>query len=352
MLRWRSGAGAGSTSGRHVGYGWVAIRSPTSSSAARLLPPGSPCRINSKGSVWGFHAGANWQSSAWVGGLEIDLSGTNIKGSSSVSASFTEAPASVSIGITQTDKSACSGRLAPARVSGVARRAALRHRRPRLDPFVEDRTETISFRETPDAPPGCDSRDREPVGASAPSGVGVEAKLWDSNWLARVEYLHDDISTRAVLQATAASEPRPSDGRMWSAPAGLQVQVQASSVCRPARAAMPVKGPRAAAVVWSWERLLPRQPRRLWMGTQPVQRSGGDNPDSDRDRFQRLCRWLPSRRQLASGAWVGGLEVDLSAPASKGQRRAPEPGAGARTVTVADKFDLLGSAIARLRYLV
>lgn len=79
--------------GGHVGYGWG--RDPFTDFIFGGKAPASGITlsgINSKGSVWGFHAGANWQSGAWVGGLEIDLSGTNIKGSSSVSASFTEPP--------------------------------------------------------------------------------------------------------------------------------------------------------------------------------------------------------------------------------------------------------------------
>src|SRR5450432_1050678 len=39
--------------------------------------------IDPKGFLGGFQAGANWQSGAWVSGLEIDLSGTDIKGSTS-----------------------------------------------------------------------------------------------------------------------------------------------------------------------------------------------------------------------------------------------------------------------------
>ncbi|HWF96178.1 MAG TPA: hypothetical protein VG291_14580 [Xanthobacteraceae bacterium] len=42
-------------------------------------------RFGSKGFLGGFQAGANWQSGAVVGGLEIDLSGTDITGSKSSS---------------------------------------------------------------------------------------------------------------------------------------------------------------------------------------------------------------------------------------------------------------------------
>ena len=37
--------------------------------------------INSKGGVFGAHAGHNWQYGSVVAGFEIDLSFTNIKGS-------------------------------------------------------------------------------------------------------------------------------------------------------------------------------------------------------------------------------------------------------------------------------
>ena len=60
--------------------------------------------IKSKGPVWGFQAGANWQAGAWVGGLEIDLSGTNIKGSTSVSSTLTDGDVTASTTTTQTDK--------------------------------------------------------------------------------------------------------------------------------------------------------------------------------------------------------------------------------------------------------
>ena len=40
--------------------------------------------VRSSGYVAGFQAGGNWQSGSYVGGLEIDLSKTEIKGAASV----------------------------------------------------------------------------------------------------------------------------------------------------------------------------------------------------------------------------------------------------------------------------
>ena len=55
----------------------------TSSSAARLLRTSPDCALTSTPTacVAGFQAGHNWQVKNWVGGLEIDLSASGIKGS-------------------------------------------------------------------------------------------------------------------------------------------------------------------------------------------------------------------------------------------------------------------------------
>ena len=61
--------------------------------------------INSNGFLGGFHAGANVQHGPWVGGLEIDLSGTNIKGSTSSTGTIEINPGdTLATTFTQTDK--------------------------------------------------------------------------------------------------------------------------------------------------------------------------------------------------------------------------------------------------------
>ena len=68
--------------GGHAGYGWG--RDPRSDAifGEKVVEIGAlPAGIDSRGFVAGFQAGANWQTGAWVSGLEIDLSGTGIKGS-------------------------------------------------------------------------------------------------------------------------------------------------------------------------------------------------------------------------------------------------------------------------------
>ncbi len=65
--------------GGHGGYGWKKNDIQEVISTAPLLTLGG---IDSKGWVYGGHAGYNWQYGPWVGGLEIDLSATDIRGSS------------------------------------------------------------------------------------------------------------------------------------------------------------------------------------------------------------------------------------------------------------------------------
>ena len=74
--------------GAHAGYGWA--NDPTQVMAqpdtfGPGLIPTMMGGVNSRGYIAGFQAGANWQSGAFVGGLEIDLSKTEIKGSASAS---------------------------------------------------------------------------------------------------------------------------------------------------------------------------------------------------------------------------------------------------------------------------
>jgi outer membrane immunogenic protein len=71
--------------GAHGGYGWG--HDPfTSTTKLDTFAPGPITfgGIDSKGYVAGGHAGYNWQYGAIVGGLEIDMSSTGIKGTNTV----------------------------------------------------------------------------------------------------------------------------------------------------------------------------------------------------------------------------------------------------------------------------
>jgi outer membrane immunogenic protein len=86
--------------GAYAGYGWghdpfqeTLVDQPAVGICPNFcvpLPGPTIAGVNSRGWLAGGYAGYNWQYRQWVGGLEIDLSGTGIKGSSTstVSASI------------------------------------------------------------------------------------------------------------------------------------------------------------------------------------------------------------------------------------------------------------------------
>ena len=166
--------------GGHAGYGWG--RDPMSDAifgekgADEALRAG----VDSRGFVAGFQAGANWQTGAWVSGLEIDLSGTGIKGST------TTVAADGSATLTSTDRFDLLGS-ARVRLGYLPWPSVLLYGTGGLawTRFVQ---ETVR------------SSGTESFGGTGPiwefgwvAGVGGEARLWDSNWLLRVEYLHYDF---------------------------------------------------------------------------------------------------------------------------------------------------------------
>jgi outer membrane immunogenic protein len=165
--------------GGHAGYGWG--RDPRSDAifgekGVGALEPG----VDSRGFVAGFQAGANWQTGAWVSGLEIDLSGTGIKGSTtSVAAGGGET-------LTVTDKFDLLGS-ARVRLGYLPWPNVLVYGTGGLGwtRFVKEFVTVF--------PDGS-------FGNTSPSwrfgwvaGIGGEGRLWDSNWLVRFEYLHYDF---------------------------------------------------------------------------------------------------------------------------------------------------------------
>src|SRR5262245_53842238 len=89
--------------GAHAGYGWA--RDPFSDPIfGGKGPTLSLSGIHARGFLGGFQAGGNVQHGPWVGGLEIDLSATNIKGSTSVSAIDVSGGGTSTLSASQTDK--------------------------------------------------------------------------------------------------------------------------------------------------------------------------------------------------------------------------------------------------------
>jgi outer membrane immunogenic protein len=143
----------------------------------------------SNGFVGGFQAGANWQAGPVVGGLEIDLSGSDIKGSSSVTGLDTGlAPVSAR----QTDKFDLLGS-ARARVGYLVWPNALLYGTGGLawTRLEQTTTNTNSDGTTITSTPSWK------FGWTA--GAGGEVRLWNTNWLARLEYLHYDFGNSGGL---------------------------------------------------------------------------------------------------------------------------------------------------------
>jgi len=179
--------------GGHAGYGWGndPFNGDVSGEFFGLTPseiflsvPG----IHSKGFLGGFQAGANWQAGAFVGGLEIDLSATGIKGSSSASATV---GTDIAIG-NQTDKFDLLGS-ARARLGYTPSPSTLVYGTAGLawTRFVQ------TFATTEISPPDTkvDSSTFPAWRFGWVAGAGVQNRLWDTNWLVRLEYLHYDFGT-------------------------------------------------------------------------------------------------------------------------------------------------------------
>jgi opacity protein-like surface antigen len=334
--------------GGHVGYGWG--RDPFTDVIFSGKAPLTD--IKSKGPVWGFQAGANWQAGAWVGGLEIDLSGTNIKGSTSVSSTLTDGDVTASTTTTQTDKFDLLGS-ARARLGYLVWPDVLLYGTGGIawTRFVQT-TDQSAVVLTPGGTITATLSDSDPSWRfGAVVGAGVEARLWDSNWLARLEYLHYDFGDSGSSSSTGGGSFTSGHLTVDVVRTGLSYKFgQAmAAFAGPAKAAMPVKAPRAAAVVWNWSGFYLGGHVGYGWGRDPLSRSfGGGIILTDIDSngfvggFQAGGNWQ-------SGAWVGGLELDLSGTDIKGSRSGS---AVTRTVTRTDKFDLLGSARARLGYLM
>jgi outer membrane immunogenic protein len=182
-----------------------------------VIPSVTVSDVHSNGFVGGFQAGYNHQWGNWVGGLEIDLSGSGIKGSTSNSATSVTGPFTCGNGscsdiATQSatihDKFDLLG-TARARLGYLATPNLLLYGTGGLawTRYVQETTDMVSTSCTGTLCPIV-----MPLGQSVTSttdwrfgwaaGGGAEARLFDSNWLARVEYLHYDFGDSGSFSKT------------------------------------------------------------------------------------------------------------------------------------------------------
>ena len=177
--------------GGHAGYGWG--RDPFEELAAAFQPANFPAVIlhglNSRGFVGGFQAGANWQDRSVVGGLEIDLSWSGIKGSTSTAGISNIGDP---VAMTHTDKLDLLGS-ARARLGYLAWPSVLFYATGGLAWTRLEQTVDRAF-------PGLTIQTTTPSWRFGwVAGAGAQARLWKTNWLARVEYLHYDFGNSGNL---------------------------------------------------------------------------------------------------------------------------------------------------------
>ena len=335
--------------GAHAGYGWA--RDPFNNLKVNSVPLFG---VDSRGFVGGFQAGANWQSGSFVGGLEVDLSGTDIKGSTSNSTSANGIVTQAS----QTDK---------------------------LDWFGSARAR-LGYLVTPDVllyatgGPGWARMVTDQEGVKPPTttstlipawmfgwvaGAGVEARLWNTNWLARLEYLHHDFGSGSTFQSISVGGglvTTTTSGHLTNdvVRAGLSYKFDWHGMGggpRSAYNAMAAMPPAAAVFNWSgfyvgvnggygWGRDPFTDLVSVTPSGAPVVLSGVNS--------QGFIGGFQAGANLQAGSVVGGLEIDLSGSGIKGSSSVAglDGGGLPMTQTQTDKFDLLGSGRARLGYLV
>jgi outer membrane immunogenic protein len=342
---------AGVYFGAHGGYGWG--RDPFGNRVLNGVPLNG---VDSAGFVGGFHAGANWQSRSVVGGLEIDISGTDIKGSTSNTVGGTT--------VAQADKFDPLGS-ARARLGYLVKPDILVYGTGGLG-----WTQFTATQQTPGLAPFSLTTANWPFGWVA--GLGLEARLGNTNWLGRVEYLHYDFgNTGSFTQTTLAGAPITASSSSHLTTdvlrAGLSYKLNwpdPAATGRSAMNAMAAMPPAAPAWSWSgfylgahggygWGRdssTVQVVPTFFGGQSPPIPVVPGVNSEGYVAGFQAGANWQWRR-------YVGGLEIDQSATGIRGSSASrvatdpiffPLPVSGA----MADKFDLLGSARARLGYLV
>ncbi len=346
---------AGMYLGVHGGYGWG--NDPFNKTLflnGTNFPPLSG--VDSRGYVAGFHAGANWQSRSVVGGLELDISATDIKGSTSSTAGGLTA--------TQGDKFDPLGSVR-ARLGYLVTPNVLVYGTGGLG--WTQSTTVNGF--APGFVPASLTAQNWMFGWVA--GIGGEMRLGNTNWLGRVEYLHYDFGNTGAFSGTfpgfnaaLTSASALNSGHVTTdvVRAGLSYKLDWPDPAGARNTTVIAKA--VAPAVWSWSGFyvgahagygwahdptqVMAQPDTFGPGLNPTM-VGGVNSRGYIAGFQAGANWQ-------SGAFVGGLEIDLSKTGIKGSASAsgldnnipPDPVTG----TLSDKIDLLGSARARLGFLV
>jgi opacity protein-like surface antigen len=339
--------------GAHAGYGQAS--DPFNGNFILNVPISG---FDSHGFVGGFQAGANWQSGAIVGGLEIDLSGTRVKGSTSNAFAFPP----VSEQATQIDTFDRFGS-ARARLGYLATPSVLLYATggPAWTRLVVEQDAFVM--QTPPFSNFTTSSVTPTWQFGWVAGAGAEARLGDTNWLARLEYLHYDFGPGRFLEDSIVGAPGTlsTSGHRTAdvVRTGLGYKFDWPGYSSGGPSVMPVKA--AAATAWSWSGFYLGGHAGYGWGRDPFDDLINGASATVAPVFltgiksQGFVGGFQAGANWQAGKVVGGLEIDLSSAPIKGSSSVAT---GVNlvgtpfTATLTDKFDWLGSARARLGYLV
>jgi outer membrane immunogenic protein len=232
---------AGFYLGIHGGYGWG--NNPFSEPVTFSDPIVTIGGIHSDGWLVGGHAGHNWQYGNVVTGVEVDLSATDIRGSTSATLPD---PATVTRGDHVEYLGTLRARLGMLPTDGVllyGTAGLAWERLQQIDTFANEFGSGAG---------------RTPIDRFGwVAGAGVEARLFGSNWLGRIEYLHYDFGRMATsldIRPTESVDTRgtASNQTVDVIRAGLSYKFGPSpgSASAAMAAALPVKA--APVAPWSW----------------------------------------------------------------------------------------------------
>ena len=350
--------------GGHAGYAWAHDPVNEPLFAGQSTP--SIGNINSQGALAGFQAGANWQSGAWVAGLEFDISATAARGSSSAAGTGPVPGLGVSTESLSLGDQVYMLGSSRVRLGYLVRPDLLLYGTGGLAWTLDEQSSNeVVTGATPLT-----------ATAAAPTfrfgwvaGAGAEVRLADTNWLARLEYLHYDFGDSANSISTTITGGVPATSVVTAGPltvdlvrAGLSYKFGGASPAAASAGSGPYAWAPAARSTawwtspWSWSGFYvgahagygwTHDPFDEFFGSGAL---NGVNGHGGLGGFQAGANWQ-------KGRLVGGLEMDLSATGIRGQNGGAGTSSSAffttsQSGTLGEEFRLLGSARARLGYLV
>jgi outer membrane immunogenic protein len=338
---------AGFYLGVHGGYGWGDNRFSTTISDD---PPGVINGIKSAGWVAGGQVGHNWQFDRVVAGLELDLSGTGIDGSSTTPLLDFGGGSTETFKLTDRVKylGTARGRLGwlptdNILLYGTAGLAWERLERTETDVHTAGGFTTTAIHTSP----------VDHFGWVA--GVGAESLLFGTNWVGRIEYLHYDFGTASSSSSTFLNfPPTPVISTANTADrqtidvvrAGISYKLGDPAL---APAVAYAKAPRLAALS-NWA--------GFYLGVHGGYGWGDNDFSLDRGSSRRIGG-ITSKGWVGGGQagynWqfgraVAGLEADFSVTGIKGDSASLVRSA-TRTDTLSDDVKYLGTARGRLGWL-